>query len=317
MAWEVQVTSPTTTADSPYRLTGTAFHECGTPIGASLRVRSLATGWTEEVFLDSQGAFEHELELAPDDGSAREYELTVCDQQGREAACVTIRIPHSAGNALSVDHGSVDGRMQAAYAPSLDPPWPACLQRIRKCLHLAAAVAQATGRNREELLQYVHAQERYAEQAHKENNRILYRECLENLEKYAAYLEQMQEASRPRPLQVAPPVIEEDARIAVDRLRSELAAVWKETRSLRRDDLEARLKQVAAQAQGLGQRCKADAVAACAEAKRLLSELESINQVLSATGGSGPRHESAHGSTPAPEFPGTDGGQTPVDNDPR
>jgi hypothetical protein len=280
-----------------------------------MRVRSLATGWTEEVFLDDHGAFEHELELSSEDDSVCDYELTVCDEQGREAACVTIRIPKS--YRLSADQGSFDGRSPAAVAPSLDPPWPACVQRIRQCLHLAAAVAQATGRNREELLQYVHAQERYAEQAHKDNNRALYRECLENLEKYAAYLEQLQEASRPRPLQVAPPVIDEDARSAVDRLRNELAAVWKETRAQRRNDLEPRLKQVASQAQGLGQRCKGDAVGACTEAKRLLSELESITEILSATGGSAPRSESNEEPLRDPEFPGTNGEQTLVDNDPR
>jgi hypothetical protein len=317
MAWEVQVTSPTTTADSHYRLTGTALPEGGAQVGASLRIRSLATGWTEEVFLDSRGAFEHDIEFTPNRDSVWEFELTVCDEQGREAACVTIRIPHSPPDAASVDQGLVDGRLPAAYAPSLDPPWTACVQRIRHCLHLAAAVAQTTGRNREELLQYVYAQERYAEQAHKENNRPLYRECMENLEKYADYLEQMQEASRPRPLQTAPPVIEEEARLAVDRLRTDLAAVWKETRSLQRTDLEPRLKQVASQAQGLGQRCKADGVGACANATRLLAELESIKGMLHVTGGPGPRPESAQESTPAPEFPGTNPGPTLIDNDTR
>src|SRR5260370_34982717 len=102
------------------------------------------------------------------------------------------------------------------------------MQRIRHCLHLAAAVAQATGRNRDELLQYVHAQERYAEQAHKENNRALYRECLENLDKYAAYLEQMQEAAQPRPLQVPPPVVDQDPREKIEQLRMYHGPVWKD-----------------------------------------------------------------------------------------
>jgi hypothetical protein len=308
MAWEVQVTSPMTTVDSPYRLTGTALPGDGTTEGVSVRLRSLATGWTEEVFLDARGGFCHDLELGPDTGGGRDYELTVCDEQGREVACVTIRILDPNKGAPARDQDPEDHGTPAAYAPSLDPPWPVCMQRIRHCLHLAAAVALATGRNRDELLQYVHAQERYAEQARKENNRTLYRECLDNLDQYAAYLEQMQEASRPRPLQAAPRVVEQDAREIIDRLRTGLAAVWKEARSRQRGDLESGLKQVAAQAQGLGRRWKADAAGANQEVARLLAEIETIQQQLTTTGGSGPRPESSPEATPAPDFSGTEGG---------
>jgi hypothetical protein len=158
----------------------------------------------------------------------------------------------------------------------LDPPWPACAQRIRDCLHLAAAVAQETGRDRDELLQYVHAQERYAEQARKEMNRSLYHECLANLDKYAAYLEQMRQAAQPRPLELPPRVTEDDARSRAAQLRTELAQAWKEARARARADLESRLKEVATQAQGLGQRCKSDAPGAFREAERLLAEIASI-----------------------------------------
>jgi hypothetical protein len=317
MAWEVQVTSPLTTADSHYRLTGTALSGGAAPEGASIRVRSLATGWTEEAFLDARGGFFQDLELAPVAECGSDYELTVCDEQGREAACVTIRILHANKDAAACDQEPADHQTAAGCASSLDPPWPVCTQRIRHCLHLAAAVAQATGRNRDELLQYVHAQERYAEQARKENNRALYRECLDNLEKYAAYLEQIEEAAQPKPLHLAPRVVEEVARETMDRLRNCLATVWKEARSRQRADLELGLKQVAAQAQGLGQRCKVDAASATEEASRLLAELETIQQQVSVTGGSGSRPESIAGPTPAADFLGTDGAKPLIDDDPR
>ena len=59
--------------------------------------------------------------------------------------------------------------------------------------------AEATGRDRQELFEHVQAQERYAEQAYEEHNQPLYRECRENLEKYAGYLEQLLRDTLPRP----------------------------------------------------------------------------------------------------------------------
>ncbi|MGL4555170.1 MAG: Hsp70 family protein, partial [Gemmataceae bacterium] len=67
----------------------------------------------------------------------------------------------------------------------LDPPWPRFTGLVRHCLDLAASVSEQTGRDRDELAQHVHAQERYAEQANEEHNQSLYRECWDNLEKYA------------------------------------------------------------------------------------------------------------------------------------
>ena len=75
---------------------------------------------------------------------------------------------------------------------------------MRRCLDLAAEVAKATGRDREELFEHVHAQERYAEQAYEDHNQALYRECRENLEKYAGYLDQLLRDALPRPSTAGP-----------------------------------------------------------------------------------------------------------------
>src|SRR5262249_13514171 len=74
---------------------------------------------------------------------------------------------------------------------ALEPPWQRFAQMVKHCLDLCAQVADRTGRDRDELFQHVHAQERYAEQAHEEHNQTLYRECWENLEKYSGYLAQL------------------------------------------------------------------------------------------------------------------------------
>jgi hypothetical protein len=234
----------------------------------------LDTGWTEEIFLDASGVFHHALDLLPD--SAHDYELSACDGKGHVVWRSAIRIRHRCGAETegNVDLPPSEPRAHLEYASVLEPPWPVCAQRIRHCLHLAATVAQATGRKREELLQYVHAQERYAEQAHRENDRALYRECLENLDKYATYLEELRLGAEPRPLLTPPPLVEEeDARRRIDRVRTDLADVWREVRTNRRDDLEPKLKQVAACAQGIGLRCKADPAGALQEAERLRTEI--------------------------------------------
>jgi hypothetical protein len=276
MEWNLKLTSPLSTTDLSYQLTGTVDapnHE----EGASVRVRSLESGWADEVFLDACGEFQHPLVLAPN--ADQDYELSAVNAKGRVVWCSTIRIRHrtveDAGGDSSDPHANLE------YASGLEPPWPVCAQRIRNCLHLAATVAQESGRKCEELLQYVHAQERYAEQAHKDRNPVLYRECLDNLEKYADYLEELHRAAEPQPLQMPPPVMEEgDLRSAVDHMRSALSTVWKKARAKGRGDLEPRLKEVAAQAQGLVQRSKVDPERALEEAKYLRAEIESIQMQL-------------------------------------
>ena len=109
----------------------------------------------------------------------------------------------------------------------LDPPWPRFAQLVRHCLDVAAEVAAGAGRDRDDLFQHVHAQDRYAEQAYEDHNQALYRECWDNLDKYAGYLAQLLRDSLPRP-PVAPPARpEEEAREAVERFRGSLSAVWK------------------------------------------------------------------------------------------
>jgi hypothetical protein len=286
MAWDLQLTRALATTDLAYRLAGMVHAPAGESLeGASVRVRSLDTGWTEEVFVDTRGAFHLALDLSAD--SAHDYELSACDGKGRVVWCSPVRIRHQNGAEIEgeVDLPTSEPRAPVDYASVLEPPWTVCAQQIRHCLHLAATVAQATGRKREELLQYVHAQERYAEQAHKENDRALYRECLENLDKYATYLEDLRLAAEPRPLQNPPPAaVEEDPPRAIDRVRTELAAVWKEVRTKGRGDLEPVLKQVAAQAQGLGRRSKADPGGALQEARRLRAEVESVKQQIETSG---------------------------------
>jgi hypothetical protein len=282
MAWDLHLTCPLTTIDPAYRLAGVVSAPAGESVeGASVRVRSLHTGWTEEVFLDPNGEFHHALDLPFD--SAHDYELSACDGKGRVVWCTAIRIRHHRGAETEgeVDYPTSELRAQLEYASVLEPPWPVCAQRIRDCIHLAATVAQATGRKREELLQYVHAQERYAEQAHRENDRALYRECLENLDRYATYLEELRLAAEPRPMQMPPPVAdEENPRQVIDRIRTDLARVWKEVRTKLRSDLEPKLKQIAAQAQGFGQRCKSDPGGAMQEASRLRAEIEFVKQQI-------------------------------------
>ena len=57
MPWDLQVSSPLITPDLSYRLAGVVNARTDEE-GASVRVRSLATGWTEEVFLNEKGEFD-------------------------------------------------------------------------------------------------------------------------------------------------------------------------------------------------------------------------------------------------------------------
>ena len=276
MAWDLALTSPLTTTDLAYRLAGTVAAP-EPEEGASIRVYSLDTGMAEEIFLDPRGAFQLPLDLTPN--ANQNYELSAVDAKGRVVWQSKICIRHRDQNEVADSTPcALENRNDAL---GLEPPWRDCVQRIRNCLHLAAAVAQRTGRRCEELLQYVHAQERYSEKAYKDRNFALYRECLENLDKYAAYLEEMCRAAEPQPLQLPPPVIEvREIRSTIEQVRTELSSVWKYARGKNRDDLEIKLKEVAAQAQGLGQRSKADPEKALEVANHLRAEIESIRKQL-------------------------------------
>jgi molecular chaperone DnaK len=172
-------------------------------------------------------------------------------------------------------------QMEANRGQVLDPPWPRFGQLVKSCLHLAADMAEATQwRDRDDLFAYIHAQERYAEQAFEERNQTLYRECWDNLTRYAGYLDQLRRDALPRP-EVAPTRSpEEEAREGLEHFRGSLSAVWKQVRAARRAELEARLQQIAGQGKGLLQRLKSDAPAVVRDLRRLLTEVHKVEQCL-------------------------------------
>jgi molecular chaperone DnaK len=170
-------------------------------------------------------------------------------------------------------------QLETSRGQMLDPPWPRFAQLVQHCLSLAAEVADQTGRDPEELREHIRAQERYAEQAYEELHLSLYRECNENLEKYAGYLTQLLHDTLPRPPRpkLSP---EEEARAEVERFRAYLSSVWKQVRDKQRADLEARLTEIASQARGLSQRIKSDPVAVLRETSRLGTEVEKVSDLL-------------------------------------
>ncbi len=100
---ELHVTSPANTRDPQYPLTGVVRLRPASAVpfldGASVRIRSLATGLTDEAFLDERGSFAQDVELQPETDNA--LELAVCDGEGREAARVVVTVRcQDAGRAL-------------------------------------------------------------------------------------------------------------------------------------------------------------------------------------------------------------------------
>jgi molecular chaperone DnaK len=180
------------------------------------------------------------------------------------------------------------GKAEQAKSERLDPPWPRFAQLARQCLDLASEVAAKTGRDRDELFEHVQAQERYAEQAHEEHNQALYRECWDNLTKYAGYLTQLLQGTLPgaqsRPS--LPP--EEEARGEVEHFRAFLSSVWKQARSKQRGDLEARLQEIARQASGFSSRLKSDPGAVLRDARKLAVEVEKVRDQMVRPGGNPP-----------------------------
>jgi molecular chaperone DnaK len=169
-------------------------------------------------------------------------------------------------------------QLETSLGQMLDPPWPRFAQLVQHCLSLAAEVAEKTGRAPEELGDHIRAQERYAEQAYDEHNQALYRECNDNLEKYAGYLTQLLRDALPRPRPNRPP--EEEARAEIDRFRAYLSAVWKQVREKQRADLETRLTEIATQARGLIQRVKSDPISVLRDTNRLGTEVEKVADLL-------------------------------------
>jgi molecular chaperone DnaK len=170
-------------------------------------------------------------------------------------------------------------QLQAKRGQVLDPPWPRFAQLVKQCLHQSATVADRTGRRREELFEQVYAQERYAEQAYEEKNQTLYRECCENLSRFAGYLERLLHDALP---QFRRPALspEEDARAEVDRYKGYLAAVADRVRARGRPELAERLARLAQQEPVLEQRVKADPLGALREARRLITEIAKVEEEL-------------------------------------
>jgi molecular chaperone DnaK len=167
-------------------------------------------------------------------------------------------------------------QLDASRGQGLDPPWPRFAGLVEKCRELSREVAGRTGRDHGELVDYIDSQERYAEQAHEEQNQGLYRECHDNLVKYSGYLSQLLSDSLPRPPVRPQRPPEEEAREEVERFRFRLSVVWKQARARGRADLEARLKEIASSAGGLSARLKNEPVAVLREARRLGAEVEKI-----------------------------------------
>jgi molecular chaperone DnaK len=166
---------------------------------------------------------------------------------------------------------------------SLHPPFSEFTRLVRACLDRAAEVADQLGRSpaeRQELFAYIHAQERYAEQAYEELNQTLYRECHDNLVRYGTYLEQLRDnlpgVSRSAP--VLPP--EEEARLRVDQFRSYLTRVWKKVREKQRQELDSRLGEIARQASGLNQGIKSDPIRVLRYVRKLTTEVGKVEEAL-------------------------------------
>ena len=165
----------------------------------------------------------------------------------------------------------------------LEPPWTRFAQFVQHCRALAVETAKATGRGRDELLDYIRTQERYAERAYQDRNQALYRECWQNLDRYANSLQDLRRAAAPDPLDPAPSDAEraaEDARREVEHFRNYLAAVWKEVRARQRKDLDERLARVAKQSQGLAQRVREDPYAVLRDVRRCGTEVAKVEVAL-------------------------------------
>jgi hypothetical protein len=268
-----------TERDRLYRVTGGVGGPGGADFGqgGSVRVRSFATGLTFESFLDARGAFSLEVELQPDTDNA--VEVAILSPAGDEVACVPLSVRHGKTN-----QGPTLASPQPPLTsgPFVQPSLPSLSRLVRRCLDLAADVADATGRKREELFEHVYTQERYAEQACEENNQQVYRECFDNLGKYAGYLEQLLGDALPRPMRRSARCPEEEARDGLEQFRAGLADVWKKVRAKGRTDLDERLAQVARQGQGLAQRARTDPLAALREVRRLLGEIDKVAEQLQA-----------------------------------
>jgi molecular chaperone DnaK len=175
-------------------------------------------------------------------------------------------------------------QLETNRGQALDPPWPRFAQMVKHCLHLAADVAQRTGRAREELFEQVYTQERYAERAFEEKNQPLYRECFENLHRYAGYLDQVQRDALPRSYCGPVQAPEQEAAEGIGYLEACLAQVLEKAQAKNAASLVERLNSMAERSQGLRERIPADAPGVIREVRRTLTEIQKIERELLAPG---------------------------------
>ncbi len=290
---DLLITSPPCTRELVYQATGVVrVHDeqaedfsSSTTLnlqGVSVRIRSLITGLVEEAFVDPDGAFAHPIELETEQDNTLEW--SVWDADGRECLRIVTAVEHrSTGQFVGTEVqpaqlGVKPQGMEPSRGSALDPPWTRFTQLVRQCLDLAAELSDRTGRDREELFQHVHAQDRYAEQAFAEHNQALYRECWDNLANYAGYLARLLQESLPRPVAVPFRPPEEEARAEIEHFRGLLSSVWKQVRGAGRSDLEPRLAELARSATGFSTRLKTEPVAVLRDARRLSAEIEKIRE---------------------------------------
>jgi molecular chaperone DnaK len=163
----------------------------------------------------------------------------------------------------------------------LDPPWQRFEMLVKDCLQLADTVALQTGEERQQFTEPIVTQRKYAEQAYEEENQALYRECWDRIERYAGQLVQLLRHRRPE-MDEPPPErpVHIEAQEAVHQFRARLADVWKRVRAIGSPDLEKRLADVAAQANGLTQHLKDDPAAALHDVRRLLARVYKVEARL-------------------------------------
>lgn len=196
---QVHLYSPLRTVSTDYLLMGRV---CG-PVppllteGSSVFIQDDLRGLVEEVFLDEAGRFSQQRTLSA--AAENPVTLTVCNSSGAELASCTLSLWHGCrrdrplpvGQNAAVSPAPHAGNRPAQETQAPQPDWKEFARLVRHCLILAGQVADRTGRKREELFEQVYSQERYAEQAFAEQAQSLYSECFDNLQAFAAYLEQL------------------------------------------------------------------------------------------------------------------------------
>lgn len=195
-ALELHITGPPQSTDATYVLSAEIQGADAASLcqGGSLRILSLATGLVEEAYFDAQGRIAQEIELSSE--KENRLRLTVVDAAGRELVAALLSVgPAGAWQAADMNEAAPAAAEAAKGSGGvLEPPWPRFAKLVRDCLIEAGRVAQSTGRPPHELFEQVYAQERYAEKAFAEHDQRLYQECFDNLNKFAAYLEQLKDA---------------------------------------------------------------------------------------------------------------------------